>query len=79
MKIQFIGNNANSINASYKVPFQNLSIAFESSGTTSEDVAGKELLFESCMVANGWNKMKVSAVALTEPAFAIIGSRKDPL
>lgn len=76
MKIQFIGNNANSINASYKVPFQNLSNAFESSGATSEDVAGKELLFESCMVANGWKKMKVSAVALTEPAFAIIGSER---
>ncbi len=72
MKTQLNENDASSILAPYKVPYQNLSDAFGSSAAAYEDIARKELLFENCMVANGWEKKSVSAVALTEPAFARI-------
>jgi len=65
MKTQIIENDAYPIIAPYKVPYQNLSDAFGSLIATFEGIARKELLFENCMVANGWKRMSVSAVALT--------------
>jgi hypothetical protein len=73
MKTQIIENDAYPIIATYKVPYQNLSDAFGSLVATFEDIARKELLFENCMVANGWKRLSVSAVALREPVFAKVG------
>jgi len=76
MKGQVAKSDASPLNASYKVPYQNLSDAFGSLVPASEDIARKELLFENCVVAHGWKKIHVSQVALTEPAFARVGSKK---
>lgn len=76
MTTQFIETDTSPIMVPYKVPFQNLSDAFGSLAAAFEDIARKELLFENCMAANGWNKKSISPVALTEPAFARVGQEK---
>ena len=70
---KFIETDTSPIIVPYKVPFQNLSDAFGPLVGAFEDIARKELLFENCMVANGWNKKIISPVALSEPAFARVG------
>lgn len=54
----------------YTVPYQSLGGAEGASPTE------KERRLEQCMVANGWKKTNTNAVALTEPVYARIGSKK---
>ena len=70
---QLTETNTSSKFTLYKVPFQNLGDAFGSSVTSFKNIARKEQLFENCMVANNWEKTRVSTVALTELVFAEAG------